>query len=136
MKIEIAWNLSIVAVVAAAVFAIGGCKKIKPGCVLAEKGAPPIADFISKKAACKKPEVMRAAVLDFCNNDLGLCKDDVLTTGPIAEIICPILAAYGKDALAKKLGEKEIMKRAECDANVGAASIVDPLLVACRLFPF
>lgn len=118
------------------VVALSGCKKIKPGCILAEKASPPITDFIVKKAACKKPEVMHQAVLSFCNNDLGLCKDDVKQTGPIAAIICPIIGSYGKVALEKKLSESDLLKRAECDPNVAASSIADPLIAACMALPF
>lgn len=133
MKRDLIFVLSLCLVVASITI---GCKKIRPGCILSEKASPVLSNVIVKKAACKKPEVILAGVTDFCNNGLGLCRDEVKQTGPIAAIVCPMLGSFGKTQLAAMLEKNDLLKRGECDPNVAASSIVDPLVAGCTMLPF
>lgn len=107
-------------------FLVTACPK--PGCLVEEKLITIATDTVSDKLQCRnKAEVQKD--LGAIIKGLGLCKS--AQTGPIADIVCPVMVK----SVVDKLVGATVPATWQCSAENAKATIIPFLTEACRKLP-
>lgn len=133
------YRVALILVFVAAIANITACK-FKPGCILEDRAAKGLANAISGQLGCKREDLVYRDVGLWLESKLKLCStaarpvvdDPKLASGPIASIVCPIVAPIAANALPWD----KIPASWECDSSGAKEKIKAILTTGCLALPF